>query len=204
MSIFGQGQLHKQERNRISYRPNAVQNYFEGYELKEVPTDDGSGTEVLRVYTGDYHIFSGTKKQWICRKILVVGLSAAAVALFLVSACLPSPGNLWSVFNASAVVSACAFLYLVYVLISYLPAPRQMTVGVFRTVSKPLKRACILLSLALAASLGIRVYAAFTIPQDLALGLLSAAGMIAALCCVVAIWCMERRAVYTKQPSSEK
>ena len=122
------------------WHSKAYHRYFEGYSEISVPSPNGKGTVVQRIYTGDYYRQDLAKPQRILLRALYVVLYLCAVYLFVSNAILPLPSNTtWYVTLAQA-VSIPFLFWIAIVLFSYLPAGHNMTINEYRSSSQALKK----------------------------------------------------------------
>lgn len=117
-----------------SFHSKGYHRYFEGYS-EQMVTDEKGRKRIKRVYTGVYHRaeISDARLGWTKRTYFLILVLSALLFLYAVSRDVPS-NQCWyvAVFQALAVLF---FLWLLYSLICYATAGRNMTVNDFRSVA---------------------------------------------------------------------
>ena len=81
------------QRKRGIWHSKAYHRFFEGYSEFTVPTPNGKGYKIQRVYTGNTYRQDLTKGQRGLLRVLYVVLFVCAVYLFVSCAVLPLPSN---------------------------------------------------------------------------------------------------------------
>ena len=122
------------------YGSRAYQKFFEHYEEIRVPKENGRGTRIKRIYTGDYYRKDSSDKNWYVMKVVYLLAAVVTVALFVMAS---FPGNgankVWYVTVPQAASVACFFVFF-RVLCSYIAAPRNMTISEWKRGCKTLKK----------------------------------------------------------------
>ncbi len=151
---FGRSKKRDPEEIRFSRREkhrNAYHRYFENYTEKKVPRKNGKGTRIVRVYTGEYYKHEMPDDEWKKLKI-VYGLSyLLAVAALILGMSRNALSNYTKFMALLGMIAILMSGWILFVLLSYLPAGRKLTIGEFKATNKPLITA----SLAGAISMGI-------------------------------------------------
>lgn len=196
MSIWNSNQMHKDEKAKFSIRPYSYTNYFEGHIIRQIPSPDGSIKNV-RVYVGDYYVVSGGRAAWLKHKLMILALFTIGFAFFLLAVTANTLGNRFGYFLFPAVLAMCGYFYLAYVLIGVLTAPQRMTIGIYRSIAKPLVRSSVLTSLLTLVCLVCRVVAVVRLGSaDLPGGLLCSGALLLSVACTVIIWRYEKHTGY--------
>jgi hypothetical protein len=136
-------QKDSKPQKRGVWHNKAYHRYFEGYTEISVPSPNGKGTVIQRIYTGDYYRQDLAKPQRILLRALYLVLYLCAVYLFVSSAVLPLPSNSTWYVTISQAVSIPFLFWLAIVLVSYLPAGYDMTINEYRSSSLALKKSTI-------------------------------------------------------------
>ena len=123
------------------YGSRAYQKFFEDYEEIRVPKENGRGTRIKRIYTGDYYRKDSTDENWYAMKA-VYFLAAVVTAILFVAAAFPGSGanKVWYVTIPQAASVACYFFFF-RILCSYIAAPRNMTISEWKRGCRALKKA---------------------------------------------------------------
>ena len=143
------------QRKRGIWHSKAYHRFFEGYSEFTVPTPNGKGYRIQRVYTGNTYRQDLTTGQRILLRVLYVGLFLCAVYLFVSSAVLPLPSNSTWYVTLPQAVSLPFMFWIVIAFVAYLPAERDMTIHGYRSSSLALQKA----TLGAAICLGITALA---------------------------------------------
>lgn len=121
------------------WHSKAYHRHFEGYtELEE--TDEKGKTVIKRVYVGDYHRLDLPKNKRIGLRFAYAGLIALTAALFGFAASRPVGANMTWYIAIAQMVTVCLLGLLCVNLLSHCTAPRDMTVGDWKSSSKKLQR----------------------------------------------------------------
>jgi hypothetical protein len=154
------------QRKRGIWHSKAYHRFFEGYSESTIPTPNGKGYRIQRVYTGNTYRQDLTTGQRVLLRVLYVGLFMCAVYLFVSSAVLPLTSNSTWYVTLPQAVSLPFMFWIVSAFGAYLPAEREMTIHGYRSSSLALQKA----TLGAAICLGLTALAtlAFTIlnPTD--------------------------------------
>jgi hypothetical protein len=134
-----------------TWHSRAYHRYFEGYSEVSVPRQNGKGTFIERIYTGNYYRQELSKGQRVVIRILYAVLFLGIAYLFISSAIMPLTSNTtWYV----VLPQAGSILFMAWVFIAlctYLPSGRALTIEGYRNSSLALKKA----TFAVAISLGL-------------------------------------------------
>ncbi len=139
------------QRKRGIWHSKAYHRFFEGYSEFTVPTPNGKGYKIQRVYTGNTYRQDLTRSQWVLLRVVYVVLFLCAVYLFVSCAVLPLPSNSTWYVTLPQAVSLPFMFWIVIAFVAYLPAEREMTIHGYRNSSLSLQKA----TLGSAISLGV-------------------------------------------------
>lgn len=177
--------------------------YFRGY--TEIRRKNAKGRiTVERYYTRPW-IVSGLTGAgyWLCR-LLYGGLTVAAIILYIWSLCLDIPGTRSVAVAIPGLPSAILLFLLAVFTVSYIAAPRRMTLWDHASTSKRLKvMACIAaagLALTGLALAGYGLWSGGYVGESL----LGAAALLAAAALAFALFLLERRMPYSEVPNDTK
>ena len=121
------------------WHSKAYHRHFEGYtELEE--TNEKGKTVIKRVYVGDYYQLNLPKNKRIGLRFVYAGLIALIAALFGFAASRPVGANMTWYLAIVQMVAVCLLGLLCVNLLSHSTAPRDMTVGDWKSSSKKLQR----------------------------------------------------------------
>lgn len=121
------------------WHSKAYHRHFEGYtELEE--TDEKGKTTIKRVYVGDYYRLDLPKDKRIGLRFAYAGLIALTAALFGFAASRPVGANMTWYIAITQMVTVCLLGLLCVNLLSHCTAPRDMTIGDWKSSSKKLQR----------------------------------------------------------------
>jgi len=133
------------------WHSKAYHRFFEGYAEVNIPTKNGKGAQIKRIYIGDYYRQELTKSRRVVFRILFAVLFLFITYLFISSAIIPLKSNTtWYV----VLPQAGSILFLAWAFIalcSYLPSGRDLTIDGYRSSSLALKKA----TLGVAIGLGL-------------------------------------------------
>jgi hypothetical protein len=188
-----------------AYHSPSYHKYFEGTSETLVTGKNGKGKRIIRVYTGLYYSQDMTGKRRILNRLLFTGLYLGAAALFAFCASLETASNrTWYVTFPEA-LSFIGLFWMLYVLINYMTAPRDMTVGCYHSTSGPLIKSGRLTAISLGLlTLTQLIYALLSAEENRLSGLLSAAGFAASSAAVYAIGAIDSQITYTRTRSENK
>ena len=129
------------QRKRGIWHSKAYHRFFEGYSEFTVPTPNGKGYKIQRVYTGNTYRQDLTKGQRALLRVLYVVLFVCAVYLFVSCAVLPLPSNSTWYVTLPQAVSLPFLCWIAIVFLSYIPAGLDMTIHGYRSSSLALQKA---------------------------------------------------------------
>jgi hypothetical protein len=183
----------------------AYHRFFEGYTEISVPTPDGKGSSIQRIYTGNYYRQDLTKSQRILLRLLYVALCLSAGYLFVSSAALPVASNsTWYVVLAQVVCVPFLFWILI-VLFSYLPAGLDLTINDYRSSALALQKATLGSAIALGmVALATVVFIFLNRSSEPQLELLCAVKYLAAGLLALSMNLIEKKVNYLIIPSQNK
>lgn len=102
--------------------------YFQGYIPVNVPKKNGKGFRTVRVYTAPFRVLDMTDRERKAHKTVVLGLTALAVAWYLWAAFASTACNADPMVAFPGGLSLTALLFAVIAAVSYVAAPRKMTI----------------------------------------------------------------------------
>lgn len=121
------------------WHSKAYHRHFEGYtELEE--TNEQGKTVIKRVYVGDYYRLDLPKKKRIALRVTYAALIALIAALFGFAASRPVGANMTWYLAIAQMLGVCLIGMLAVNLLSHCTAPRDMTIGDWKSSSKKLQR----------------------------------------------------------------
>lgn len=121
------------------WHSKAYHRHFEGYtELEE--TNEQGKTVIKRVYVGDYYRLDLPRNKRIVLRFTYAGLIALTAALFGFAASRPVGANMTWYIAIAQMLTVCLLGLLCVNLLSHCIAPRDMTVGDWKSSSKKLQR----------------------------------------------------------------
>lgn len=138
----------------------AFHSYFEGYVERQRIDPRTGRRSIVRVYTAPYRVRRGSTAQWKRAKIVTALIYLLALLLFILSTSaleLSAPAKLYQCIVACCYLCA---LYASYVFLSYLTAPRRMTVGDYRRFFPAFPKSCLVTAVFLALSFAARLLSA--------------------------------------------
>lgn len=183
---------------------SAYEKYFEGYAEYRELNKNGKGTHIRRVYTGDIYRQELARTQRIAVRIAYLVMYIFAVVMHVVVATRPLLMNYaWYVALPQALVLP-ASLWVCIVLFSYLPAPQDMTVFVYKSGVKPFRSATSAMAACFCFSAAMELVFLACNPEDAPHKVILCA--IAHLTSAGAVWLMNRmenRIHYQKQENKK-
>ena len=121
------------------WHSKAYHRHFEGYtELEQ--TDEKGKTTIKRVYVGDYYRLDLPRNKRIGLRVAYAGLIVLTAALFGFAASRPVGANMTWYIAMTQMITVCLLGLLCVNLLSHSTAPRDMTVGDWKSSSKKLQR----------------------------------------------------------------
>ena len=129
------------QRTRGIWHSKAYHRFFEGYSESAIPTPNGKGYRIQRVYTGSHYRQDLTTGQRVLLRVLYVVLFLCTVYLFMSSAVLPLPSNSTWYVTLPQAASIPFLFWILVVFFSYLPAKWDMTIDDYRRSSLALQKA---------------------------------------------------------------
>ena len=121
------------------WHSKAYHRHFEGYTEVEMVNSKGK-VVIQRIYTGDYFRLDLPRNKRIGLRLVYVLLWLIACALFGFAASRPIGANMTWYPAIVQMLTVCALAALLFSLISHCSAPRDMTVGNWKSASVNLKR----------------------------------------------------------------
>ena len=184
------------------WHSKAYHRHFEGY--SEVETTNKKGkTVITRVYVGEYYRLDLPKNKRILLRLSYSGLILAIGALFFGAASRPVSANSTWYLALVQMLGLCMTGALAINLLSHCTAPRDMTIGDWRSSSQKLQRNAKYMALlmeltALLTALHLVLNGEKWVQHLLCVGLYAVAGLLAVL-----LNRLEANAPYLKFPSTE-
>ena len=129
------------QRKRGIWHSKAYHRFFEGYSEFTIPTPDGKGYRIQRVYTGNTYRQDLTRGQQRLLRVLYVVLFMCVVYLFVSCAVLPLPSNSTWYVTLPQAASLPFMFWIVIAFAAYLPADSDMTIHGYRSSSLALRKA---------------------------------------------------------------
>lgn len=121
------------------WHSKAYHRHFEGYAEVETTNEKGK-TVIERVYVGDYYRLDLPKNKRVGLRCLYAALIALEAGLFGFAASRPVGANMTWYLAIAQMVAVCLLGLLCVNLLSHNTAPRNMTVGDWKSSSKKLQR----------------------------------------------------------------
>jgi len=121
------------------WHSKAYHRHFEGYAEVETTNDKGK-TIIQRVYVGDYYRLDLPKNKRVALRLAYLSLIALIAGLFGFAASRPVGANMTWYIAIAQMVAVCLLGLLCVSLLSHSTAPRDMTVGDWKSSSKKLRR----------------------------------------------------------------
>lgn len=120
------------------WHSKAYHRHFEGYAEVETTNDKGK-TIIQRVYVGDYYRLDLPKNKRVALRLAYLSLIALIAGLFGFAASRPVGANMTWYIAIAQMVAVCLLGLLCVSLLSHCAAPRDMTVGDWKSSSKKLQ-----------------------------------------------------------------
>lgn len=185
------------------WHSKAYHRHFEGYTEVETTNEKGK-TVIERVYVGDYYRLDLPKKKRVLLRLTYAVLIGLAGGMFGFAASRPIGANMTWYIAIAQMVAVCLLGLLCVNLLSHSTAPRDMTIGDWKSSSKKLQRnakytALIMELLAFLTALHLILKAGDWLVHLLCIGLYAVAGLIA-----VVVNRLEANAPYLKFSSTEE
>lgn len=121
------------------WHSKAYHRHFEGYAEVETTNEKGK-TVIERVYVGEYYRLELPKNKRIGLRLLYAALIALTAVLFWFAASRPVGANMTWYLAIAQMLGVCLIGLLLVNLLSHCTAPRDMTVGDWKSSSKKLQR----------------------------------------------------------------
>ena len=121
------------------WHSKAYHRHFEGYAEVETTNDKGK-TIIQRVYIGDYYRLDLPKKKRVALRFVYLSLIALIAGLFGFAASRPVGANMTWYIAITQMVAVCLLGLLCVNFLSHCIAPRDMTVGDWKSSSRKLQR----------------------------------------------------------------
>lgn len=185
------------------WHSKAYHRHFEGY--TEIETTDEKGKTIIkRVYVGDYYRLDLPKNKRIQLRAAYAGLIALVALLFGFAASRPVGANMTWYLAIVQMLGVCLLGLLCVNLLSHSIAPRDMTIGDWKSASGKLKRnskytALLMELLAFLTLLYVLLNGESWLTHLLCIGLYALAGLVA-----IVINRLEENAPYIKYRSTEE
>ena len=121
------------------WHSKAYHRHFEGYAEVETTNEKGK-TVIERVYVGDYYRLDLPKSKRVQLRLFYAGLIALVAALFGIAASRPVGANMTWYLAITQMLGVCLIGLMCVNLLAHCTAPRDMTVGDWKSSSEKLKR----------------------------------------------------------------
>lgn len=121
------------------WHSKAYHRHFEGYAEVETTNEKGK-TTIKRVYVGDYYRLDLPKNKRVALRLVYLALIALIAGLFGFAASQPVGANMTWYIAIAQMVAVCLLGLLCVSFLSHCIAPRDMTVGDWKSSSKKLQR----------------------------------------------------------------
>lgn len=185
------------------WHSKAYHRHFEGYTEVEETNEKGK-TVIRRVYIGDYYRLDLPKSKRVRLRLSYAGLIALVAVLFVLAASRPVGANMTWYLAIPQMIGVCLIGLMCVNLLSHSTAPRDMTIGDWKSSSGKLKRnskhtALLMELLALLTLVYLLLNGENWLLHLLCVALYAVAGLAA-----VAINRLEANAPYLKFPSTEE
>lgn len=184
------------------WHSKAYHRHFEGYSEVETTNEKGK-TIITRVYVGDYYRLDLPKNKRVLLRLSYAELILAIAALFFAAASRPIGANSTWYLALVQMLAFCMTGLLVINLLSHCTAPRDMTIGDWRSSSQKLQRNAKFAALAMELTAFLTALYLVLKGEDwlmhlLCVGLYAVSGLLAVL-----LNRLEANAPYLKFPSTE-
>lgn len=181
----------------------AYNRFFEGYEERLIPGENGKRDRIERIYKGAYYYQSLSDKKWVFLKMLFPVLYFASVGAFIAAALPASPLNTaWYVTILQAV---CVLLYfwLFCILCSHVVSDRNMTISKYKRACKPFLKVAKGLLYVLVFTMAFSIINGILIHESLQNTMLVALYYLAAEVFVFIMYWIEKHTVYAIRESKD-
>ena len=140
---------HEEDYNSArtsGFHRSAYHRHFDGY--KEIKFKDPTGKTVIqRTYVGDWYEPDFTRENQIKLRVLYVLLTVFGVGLFIYAATRVTACNTALYVALFQGLAVAMLIWLIYVLIFYVPSLGRLTVGDYNSIHQPLIRASFMMTL---------------------------------------------------------
>jgi hypothetical protein len=179
-----------------SFHRRAYHREFEGWsEVKRVGLS--GKVEIQRVYTGKYFEPAIPMQKRIALRALYVLLLVLSGWLFGSCAFRPAVCNTVLYVGFAQALTVGALIWIIYVLIFYVPTIGKMTIGDYNTLHRPLLRSTMAAGVCMGAAGVLSVLSFFlNRPVSDVADLLCSAGFIVSGCIVLIIHFLEKKLIY--------
>lgn len=185
------------------WHSKAYHRHFEGYAEVETTNENGK-TVIERVYVGDYYRLDLPKKKRILLRLSYAGLIGLIAALFGFAASRPVGANMTWYLAVAQMVGVCLIGLLGVNLLSHTTAPRDMTVGDWKSASVKFQRNAKYTALLLELTAFLTVLYLILNGTDLIMHLVCVAAYAVAGLLAVLVNRLEANAPYLTWPSREQ
>ena len=107
----------------------AYHRHFQGYAERRVPSKNGRGTRIERVYIADFYRYAETDAVWRGKKLLYAIIFFAAAGAVILAGSRPAAVNRVPAVGAAQILAFLPMIWLLYQLVLQVTAPRRMTIG---------------------------------------------------------------------------
>lgn len=189
-------------RGRVMKRKRYYEKYFEDFKENIVPNKNGKGTHREYVYEGYYYRQDLTRTRQILLRVCYVLLFGLELYFFIRGGFSAASRNQNPAVVVCQGLNMLCFIWLAWILIFYVAAPRDMTVYQYKSTALQLVKA---LKLSMAALLLLLICTAFAEIYGAGVdvhGLISGAGSQAAAAILSIVWFLTEKSMkYKKLPN---
>lgn len=192
------------DKNVSVNRSGFYHSYFRGWTEKRVDRE-GKPYRVERVYTAPWIRQDLSTRDYILVRILYGVLLTLSIAIFAIAMTQRVGSNSCWYVALFGLPSTILMFVVVWMFISYVKAPRQMTLYEHRSTSTYLKWICLIFSIGLAATaLSTLLYILLNTGDEPLRQLLNVALDLLAAGCAFSVFLMEKKMKYIDIPNTNK
>ncbi len=179
---------------------DAYHRYFRGYTEIRVPGEMGRFS-ILRYYTQPWIVSTASKKDYLCKRVLVGMLLVLSWIAYIYGMCMDVGSNRWPVAAIPGLTAVILLVIFSAVAIFYLFAPRKMTLWQHESTSNRLKKMALTTGGCMGLAAAAKLVYMLTMPRQRAMELTSIGITAVAAIGTICIYMLERRTVYTTVPN---
>ena len=173
--------------------------YFRGFTEIRVPRENGR-FQIQRYYTQPWIVSTASSKDYWLKRALMIVLLVSSWGAYITGMCLPVGSNRWWVTAVPGLSSMVLLVILSAVAISYLFAPRKLTLWGYESTAKRLKLLSGMTGGCMAMTLIAKV-AYLLFYGEMETEIPGCGWVLLAVLATAAIHIMERRTEYTTVPN---